>query len=303
MTAELVPDGRWPVNGCLPPLRFTTVCWFNRWKNGGYSKVLAAYGIGVYKTFAYGTHTPPSALWLRHHRAERRILQTGIVCTAPSGVIMTDVDFLAEYRGTRTAKLIGREHAFTARRDDRFHIAIDARAVPLADWPRKRPIAGADIISNGFVPWPGSEHYSGEIYKPTYMPWYVVWPWPGLIEAIHADQADERPRRQGGGGGHGCGGGSGEPVDIAGLTKTGLPTGGRNNTLLSAACSLFRRYGTAPDGEASVRAELGPVLQRTDTSGFDGDEIDTVIERARQFIVGRELWELEAWKALRAVAR
>lgn len=68
------------------------------------------------------------------------------------------------------------------------------------------------------------------------------------------------------------------------------------------ACSLFRRYGTDPDGSAAVRGALQQVLDNTDMRGFSEHEITSTIGSARRFIAGQEQQEREAWEAL-GVAR
>src|SRR5512142_3156563 len=162
------------VNAPLPSgLRLTTCRWFNRqrrtqsrdikgerfygWK---WSKVLAHYG--HFDQFAYGTDTGVTEEWMKDHRKERHQVQRGTACSIWSRVLMIDVDHEDRFLDTRTAQLVGRQHAFTVRCEGRYHIAIDGRAVPDADWPTQGPIAGADIKSHGFVLWPGSMHYSGD---------------------------------------------------------------------------------------------------------------------------------------------
>jgi hypothetical protein len=102
--------------------------------------------------------------------------------------------------------------------------------------------------------------------------------------------------------GHGSGGeGSGEPVpDLGELAQTGLPVGERNRTAHRLACSLFRKYGTGPAGEAAVRTALQPVLAATDKRGLSEREISTAINSAHKFITARKQQEQEAWEAMRA---
>jgi hypothetical protein len=161
-----------------------------------WSKVLAH--TGSYEQFAYGTDTPSD--W-------QGPLQTCLIGSPQSGTIFVDVDDENAYLGTRTGQIVGRPHAASTRGGG-FHIVIDARGVPGADWPRQGPIAGGDIKSRGFIPLPGSEHYSGERYEPV-RPSGPVLATRELIAAINADLADHRGKggRDGNGGGGGSGGG------------------------------------------------------------------------------------------------
>lgn len=107
----------------------------------------------------------------------------------------------------------------------------------------------------------------------------------------------------GSGHGSGSGEGTGEPVDVGELAQNGLPDGARNDTLLRVACSLFRRFGTGPDGSSSVRSALQPVLDRTERAGFGEREISITIESARRFIAGQEQRELAAYQDVCASLR
>ena len=188
------------------PLRPTTARWKNKrrrvrddrgeWTDK-WAKVLAHEG--GYEQFRYGTHTETT--WTGNS------FQKAIICSPWSGVIAVDVDNETEYKTTRTGQLIGREHAISTRGRG-YHILIDARGVPPGQWPfAQRPIAGADIKSCGFIPVPGSWHYSGELYEP--VPGArVLAVTPELIGAILADQAD-LAASGGGSGGHGGTGGHG----------------------------------------------------------------------------------------------
>jgi P4 family phage/plasmid primase-like protien len=207
-------------NGQLPPLQLTTARWRNRERRvrdpfphhnnpSGYTtkwrKVLAHRG--PYEQFAYGTDTPST--WPAHGGRDEGPLQKCLICSPWSGLIAVDVDDEQEFLGTRTGKLIGRQHALTTR-GDHFHILIDARGVPEDDWPRQGMIDSANHIkSKGFIPVPGCEHYSGERYELTDFgrpgrPGTVRWT-PELIAAINADLG-EHAGRSGGGGGNGGGG-------------------------------------------------------------------------------------------------
>lgn len=223
MTAEPEVNGR-PV---LPPLQLTTARWKNRKRRGQlvngepcerWSKVLAHQG--SYEQFSYGTNTPSD--W-------DGPLQRAIICAPQSGLIAVDVDDEQAYLGTRTGQMLGRAQALTTRGPG-FHILIDARMVPAGDWPGQGPIAGADIKSRGFIPFPGSQHYSGELYELADIGGgrgQIIPATPELVAAIRADRADhDASRRAAGGNGNGNGGGNG---------------GGHDGELAAAVLSMVRR--------------------------------------------------------------
>jgi hypothetical protein len=223
MTAPAPPQGEAHASWLRgEPLRFTTARWLNRCSSvkrfgrdtTSWLKVLAYRKTGFYSWVSYGCDYPPTREWLDGHREELHLLQGAVLCCPPAGVFTVDVDYpgltsgddcnwhgtevigqVPGYAATRTAQLIGRDQAFTVR-GDHYHGLVDARPVPGCDWPPQNKIAGADIKSKGFVPMPGSRHYSGDIYRPAREPLTTVPGTPELIAAIKADQADERERRR-----------------------------------------------------------------------------------------------------------
>jgi hypothetical protein len=210
------PDGRWPgPAGQLAPLRLTFARWLNRERKGRaidgqqtwrWSKVLAHRG--SYDQFAYGTDTPSD--WSGQ-------LQRCTIHCLETGTIGLDVDDEQAFTATRTAQLTGRADAISTR-GARFHILIDARAVPPQDWPKQGPIAGADIKSRGFLPVPGSTHYSGEIYEPVLRDGtrvrIVRWT-PELMAAMRADRAERDGKARAAGNGAGGGNGGGHDGELA----------------------------------------------------------------------------------------
>jgi hypothetical protein len=124
------------------------------------------------------------------------------------------------------------------------------------------------IKSNGFIPWPGSTHYSGERYEPVLHAdgnWHLIEATPWLIAAILADQADEKARR-----GWKTGGlrGSG------GCSSPGLKTGGR-------------RGGGGGDG-GGHDDEISSRVMSMILSGLRGDlDKEQVYEQWRQIAVPR----------------
>jgi hypothetical protein len=155
---------------------------------------------GGYDQFCYGYDHPGN-------RSGQ--LQWCIVCYIGSGVIAIDVDDEQAYLTTRTSRFVGRAQAISVRGPG-YHAIIDARGVPDGQWPKQVPICGADIKSRGFIPVPGSWHWSGEQYRPVFDAnglTTVVPATPALIRAILADQADAKSKsgrdgRGGNGGGH-----------------------------------------------------------------------------------------------------
>jgi hypothetical protein len=210
------------------PLKPTTARWYNKRRRvpgldgepvDRWSKVLAH--TGPLTQFGYNTDTPST--WQGR-------FQLCLICTRQSGAIAVDVDYPDQYATTRTGRLIGREAAFTTR-GERYHVLIDARWVPEQDWPAQGPIAGGDIKSNGWIPVPGSEHYSGEIYQPTHNPPVIIPATLELTAAMRADRADADAN-----GGRVPGGGNG---------------GGHDGEIAAAVLGMILRglrAGMAPDG-------------------------------------------------------
>ena len=174
------------------PLRLTTARWYNKRRlvkdphdgmpRERWSKVLAHRG--PLTQFLYGTDTDADNPSSDH--------QVCIILTFGTRMFVLDVDNVQEFGTTRTSRVAGRDQALSIR-GDHFHIAVDARDVPVDQWPRQKPIAGADIKSNGWVPVPGSTHWTGQRYEPVIHPGnkvIIVPCTPELLAAIRADQAD-----------------------------------------------------------------------------------------------------------------
>ena len=201
------------------PLRPTTARWLNRrirlkvTHDGDaaerWSKVLAH--TGPYTQFAYGCDHPSE--W------NRPDLQVCFVCSPQAGVFAIDVDDPDEYATTELARYVGREHALSERGSG-FHILVDARGIPPELWPGQGEIRGAnglhagDIKSNGFIPVPGSHHYSGELYKPVlHQGLSKVLDWsPEILAAIKAAQHAPSAEPSGGHSGRNSGGGHDDQV-------------------------------------------------------------------------------------------
>jgi hypothetical protein len=177
------------------PLLFTTARWCNRRKEDGkWAKVLAH--TGPYPQFRYGTDTTDPG-YFRHRPGIDGPLQVAIICSAESGLFAIDADKPEQWAASRAAQLVTAEQAVSVR-GDHFHILADARHLR-----EMFPVQGAtvwgDVKARGFIPLPGSVHYSGARYEPTGRP--VITATPGLIAAVMADRTAGTSR----GGGTGSG--------------------------------------------------------------------------------------------------
>ncbi|HSR82675.1 MAG TPA: DUF5906 domain-containing protein, partial [Streptosporangiaceae bacterium] len=196
----------------LPPLRLTFARWHNKRVVTGKDKdgfpvekwVKKLAHTDSYAQFRYGTDTPSD--WGRSD------LQRCIICSRWSGMIAIDVDDEQAFMTrTRLGRIVGRQDAIsTTRGGARFHILVDCRGVPPDLWPPSQgPVFGGDIKSCGFIPRPGSLHWSEELYEPVIHPGNItriLVATPELISAMTADRADcdaeRRARANGAGGGH-----------------------------------------------------------------------------------------------------
>jgi hypothetical protein len=290
--------------------------WESKW-----SKVLAHSGTGIYERFRYG-EDHPSDQPARGGRGDGPLQVALILCPA-SRAGGVDVDrehgytepgsagrpanypgdpeyhpgwperYVPGFLDTRTAALIGRAQALTTRGPDHYHILLDLRAIPIEDWPRQRPIAGADIKTNGFIPFPGSWHYSGDRYELTDFgkhgrPGYVT-AWPELIEAIKADQDDLARARRAGGGGSGGGGGGG-----------GGSGGGHDGEIAGAVLSMVLRGLSRKQCHAEW---LKIAVARDPSWQFDDGDFErhygSAARKAEQIRADeREAWDsLMTWRA------
>ena len=294
------------VDGQLPPLLLTTARWRNRGHrvrhhdDGGgwtirWSKVLAH--TGHYEQFAYGRDHPST--WPARGGRDEGPLQKCLICYVGSGMAGVDVDrehgyvipgwagdakhpgypdrYEPGFADTRTARLIGRQHALTTRGPG-YHILLDCRGIPPEDWPRQVPIAGADIKAKGFIPAPGCWHYSGERYELTdfgrHGRGYVTGT-PELIAAMIADQDDlaaqnKHSRQEGGGNGGGHDGEiAGEVLKMVlrGLSKDECYEQwltiavGRDPSWPFTADDFGRHYRTAVAKAAQIRAGEGEAVR------------------------------------------
>jgi hypothetical protein len=162
------------------------------WRNFGTAKILAHTGDGFFDHVQYG---------VKHTRVKKRQDgegpdQQAILCCPNSGVIASDTDDDARFMKSRTAKFIDRSLASTIRNDDHYHVLIDCRHLPRETWPKQASLDGWDIKSAGFVPMPGSMHYTGQEYRAAHPDGkvHLVTGTPELLAAMCADRAEHNKK-------------------------------------------------------------------------------------------------------------
>jgi hypothetical protein len=157
------------------PLTFTLFPWANQMRGGKWAKVPLLHKGFTFDDFTYGQVIQPQ--WMP---SDGQPAQWGFVCGPQYGLLVIDVDDPELFAtATQTGQLIGRADAMSTR-DDRYHVGLDYRGVPLEKWPKLGGIPGADVKANGFVAAPGSIHYSGARYEPVLDPdgmVHLVKPW------------------------------------------------------------------------------------------------------------------------------
>lgn len=168
-------------------LNLTYAHWCNRAKAGEAkpAKVLA-HG-GPYEQFTYGTFTEyqPGNGFGYHPENGDGPLQTAVICSEWTMLLGVDTDTPGAFTGSQTGKYLTRDDAWCTRGDG-FHIPQDMRGIDPATWPKQGATGWGDIKNKGFLPYPGSLHYSGEPYQPTGKGVHVAT--PELVAAISADR-------------------------------------------------------------------------------------------------------------------
>lgn len=213
------------------PFLLTRAYWFNQRRVTGkdhdghpverWIKKLAH--TGPLTQFAYGTDTPSD--WTG------RDLQQCVICAPHTGLLGIDVDSWARLAGTTLGRLLAPHRPAIIRQGgERRHYWIDARAVPPALWPRQGALYGDKDIghlkTNGFLPVPGSRHYSEELYEPTGQTTHIITATPDLIAAI--TEARAVPSASNGSGGHaGSGGGQDDEISaqVLGWIRSAMNAG------------------------------------------------------------------------------
>ncbi len=183
-------------------------------------------------------------------------------------------------------------------------VLVDGRCIPYELWPRQGPVFGGDIKSNGWVPVPGSEHFSGDLYEPVISPGNitrVVIATPEMIADIAADRADcdatmaGQPGLNGQGNPGGDAGSSRQPDlrPTGELLATGLAHGRRSRDMYRLALRLWRQHGVTPQGAPlpqTVELTCFRVWQATaqHPEPFGWPEALECIRSARRFVQDQE---------------
>lgn len=167
------------------PLRLTTARWVNRhWLDTGkWEKVIAR--TGSYEQFAYGTDTPEPPWWklgetkLVHEKPciDYGPFQWAIICSWEAGTVAVDIDHMSKWPDCLLAKHLDPDRDAISKWDSgkgpRAHILLDMRGIAPDDRPMQGPTDWGDIKARGFIPWPGSLHYSGCTYAPAIPEWWT----------------------------------------------------------------------------------------------------------------------------------
>jgi hypothetical protein len=188
--------GRWrnkPIRG----MRLSDGTYAEEW-----TKAIAGLLGGHFSDYDYGTDTPVG------NSADE---QVALICAPQTFTVALDVDDPAAYA---TAGIpFGPEHAHSTR-GDHFHVLLDYSGIPAELWPTQGEMPGGHVKSNGFVPEPGSEHYTGALYEPTAnkVPHRVTEEQARIIKAVRTNY---RPLRRGRPGRDASGGSYGRDGDLA----------------------------------------------------------------------------------------
>jgi phage/plasmid-associated DNA primase len=166
------------------PFRFTTGRWYNKPRDdGGYAKAPAYREGFTYEDFAYGTDTPED------FTPDGGPLQHSLICSKSAQFLAVDVDYPENLPGSATGQLLSWAGAISTR-GSHFHCGVDMRGVKPEDWPAQGRTAWGDVKAAGFIPVPGSVHYSGARYEAA-LSWEsrIARATPELLEALKADRA------------------------------------------------------------------------------------------------------------------
>lgn len=146
----------------VAPLLITTGRWFNKLRPSGKVAKAPAYKTGFsYDEFAYGEDKA------EQFQPDGVPLYDSIICAPSTRVLAIDVDYPEALPFSRLGHVLpGARQRAISTRGDHFHVILDMRGIDPADWPQQGRTAWGDIKAAGFIPMPGSCHYSGVQYAP-----------------------------------------------------------------------------------------------------------------------------------------
>jgi len=166
--------------------RFTTGRWYNKPReDGGYAKAPAYREGFTYDGFAYGTDTPEDYAVPADAPGG---LQRSLICSRGAAFLAVDVDYPENLAGSGAGQHVSWADAISSR-GAHFHAGVDMRGVSEGDWPVQGRTAWGDVKAAGFIPVPGSVHYTGQLYAaaPDW-PSKVLKATPELLDALRADR-------------------------------------------------------------------------------------------------------------------
>lgn len=171
------------------PFRYTTGRWYNKPRDDGDGFAKAPlYKAGfTYEDFKYGTDTPATFL---PAAPDDTIVQQSLICSKGAAFLAVDVDYPENLPGSAAGEHVSWANAISTR-GSHFHVGVDMRGVAPEDWPVQGRTAWGDVKASGFIPVPGSVHYSGEPYAAA-PGWQgkLLKATPELLAAIRKDRDD-----------------------------------------------------------------------------------------------------------------
>lgn len=171
--------------------KYTTGRWYNKPTDDGLSFAKApAYRQGFeYEDYAYGSDYPED------FTPAGAPLQVSLLCSRSTCLLAVDVDYAGALPDSATGQHVSWANAVSSR-GSHFHVLVDMRGVPDEDWPVQGRTAWGDVKAAGFVPVPGSVHYTGEPYAPAPdWPAKIVTATPDLLKALRADREEHALHR------------------------------------------------------------------------------------------------------------
>lgn len=222
---------------------------------------MLAHG-GPYSQYEYGgnyPYAPGCGFGYHPETGQDGPLQPAVICGPTTAALGVDVDNAEAFAASETGKLLRRDQAWCTRGEG-FHIVLDVRGLDVSQ-VKQGPTGWGDLKWKGFLPYPGSEHYSGEKYEPTGLG--VLTGQPAVIAAVMADRAKHAAAKKAAAAAakkaiaNGAGPGAVAEVSAAAAAKVfghAVAVGTHRELLLELLWDAgVAGYGTADGGEAAAR--------------------------------------------------